>query len=435
MQGSGRLLHIVEGIELPERPLVTVRQEDPPMPKVFVSHSTADREFVEREIIPLLESHNIGNWYSRDNIHATDKWERSILEGLKSCDSFLVVMSCESARSTWVKAEVDWVFNRGKQRVIPVLIEECDPDDFHLRIAGIQHIDFRYDLPTARRQLLTALGVDCTKPPVNPAVPPQSTVANPFVWRAGITDNGSFFNRLREVRRLTDFLQKCQNCQIVGPKRIGKTSLLRHIERTLKNSQLTTVAYLDSLLPQCATLTGWLSLAAGQFQWKPAPATLVQFAESVENSASEGRRLVLCLDEFEKLRSHPVEFTRDFFLTLRACGQQRQCLSILTASQRPLSELFDPADQEVSPFFNIFARIPLGPFPQEQAKEFVALQRPGVLTFTPEEQDAILRFGQGHPLALQVACYHVRESVEQGEPLENALKTAEGDMRAHLPEW
>jgi hypothetical protein len=81
------------------------------MPRVFISHATADRDFVEREIIPLLQGHGVETWYARDDVAAAEEWERTILKGLRSCDYFLVVMSPQSARSRWVKREVDWAFH------------------------------------------------------------------------------------------------------------------------------------------------------------------------------------------------------------------------------------------------------------------------------------------------------------------------------------
>jgi formylglycine-generating enzyme required for sulfatase activity len=124
------------------------------MPRVFISHATADRDFIEREIIPLLQRNGVETWYARDDIAAADEWERTILQGLRSCDYFLVVMSPHSARSRWVKREVDWAFHKGEKPVVPVLLADCDSDDFHIGLAGIQHVDYRHDLETARSRLL-----------------------------------------------------------------------------------------------------------------------------------------------------------------------------------------------------------------------------------------------------------------------------------------
>ena len=66
---------------------------DMPPNTVFVSHSSRDRGFVEREIIPLLQRHGVGTWYSKDDIETASEWERTIRQGLETCDWFLVVLS------------------------------------------------------------------------------------------------------------------------------------------------------------------------------------------------------------------------------------------------------------------------------------------------------------------------------------------------------
>jgi formylglycine-generating enzyme required for sulfatase activity len=137
------------------------------MPRVFISHATADRDFIEREIIPLLQRNGVETWYARDDIGAADEWERTILQGLRSCDYFLVVMSPQSARSRWVKREVDWAFHKGEKPVVPVLLADCDSDDFHIGLAGIQHVDYRHDLETARSRLLAFFA---------PPAPPKTEV-------------------------------------------------------------------------------------------------------------------------------------------------------------------------------------------------------------------------------------------------------------------
>jgi formylglycine-generating enzyme required for sulfatase activity len=123
------------------------------MARVFISHATPDRSFVEREIIPLLEKHGIQTWYARTDIQGASEWERAILNGLRSCDQLLVVMSPRSARSKWVKREVDWAFAK-ERPVVPVMLEDCDPDDFHFGLAAIQFVDFRGGTQAGRQRLL-----------------------------------------------------------------------------------------------------------------------------------------------------------------------------------------------------------------------------------------------------------------------------------------
>jgi hypothetical protein len=130
------------------------------VPKVFVSHSAQDREFVEKEIVQLLQSHGIETWYSTDDIGAGVKWERSIREGLKSCDWFLVVLSNESVKSEWVEAEVHWALDERKDRIVPVRIDDCDEADLHLKLRQIQAVDFRSDRVLAQQKLLAAWAGD-----------------------------------------------------------------------------------------------------------------------------------------------------------------------------------------------------------------------------------------------------------------------------------
>ena len=69
------------------------------MVKVFVCHSRDDRNFIEQEVFSVLHAAGIETWYAPDDIRASQRWERSILEALKTVDYFLLVMSPRSARS------------------------------------------------------------------------------------------------------------------------------------------------------------------------------------------------------------------------------------------------------------------------------------------------------------------------------------------------
>lgn len=126
------------------------------MPRVFISHSTADRSFVEAELLPLFKEHGISTWYCRENIRTADQWERSIRDGLKETDWLVVVVSKQATASEWVHAEVSWALERRPRKVVPVLIDGSDPADLHLKLGALQHVDFREDVERARRRLLSA---------------------------------------------------------------------------------------------------------------------------------------------------------------------------------------------------------------------------------------------------------------------------------------
>lgn len=132
------------------------------MPKVFISHSSKDSEFVEAEIVDLLKRHGIDHWYSKDDIGGGDQWVQRIINALKQCDWFVIVLSPRSVEAKYVRYEVSWaVDNLENGRIVPVLYEDCKPDRLHFALPFIQHIDFKNpgELPKARAELLRRWGV------------------------------------------------------------------------------------------------------------------------------------------------------------------------------------------------------------------------------------------------------------------------------------
>ena len=62
---------------------------------------------------------------------------------------------------------------------------------------------------------------------------PRKTLKNPYVHRRAIKDSDYFFGRAQETRELLDLTAEGQSVSIVGPRRIGKTSLLFHLRRSV----------------------------------------------------------------------------------------------------------------------------------------------------------------------------------------------------------
>jgi hypothetical protein len=129
------------------------------MAKAFISHSTRDREFVEQEIIPTLAGRGIDFWYCKDDIQSAEQWDRSIMQGLRTCDWFLLVMSPNAEKSEWVKDEVLWAIEHRPQRLIPVLASRCDPREINLRLARIQYVNY-LDPQSGRDQMLRCFDPD-----------------------------------------------------------------------------------------------------------------------------------------------------------------------------------------------------------------------------------------------------------------------------------
>jgi hypothetical protein len=123
---------------------------------VFVSYSSDDREVVERDVVPLLREVGLDTWHAKANIRGSEQWERSIVRALESCQWFVVAMSPSASLSPWVRSEVHWAIEHRWGRIVPLLLEECNPLDFHLRMPELQYIDFRGDEKNVRKKLREA---------------------------------------------------------------------------------------------------------------------------------------------------------------------------------------------------------------------------------------------------------------------------------------
>jgi hypothetical protein len=252
---------------------------------------------------------------------------------------------------------------------------------------------------------------------------------NPFIWRQGIGEAEAFFDREAEQRRLRDIIHTHQTCQIVGPRRIGKTSLLLELERSLhKWETKARVAYIDLHSAHCYTLSGWLAWVSEKFSWTQTATSLTEFNKRVEEMIKRSLIPVLLLDEFGAFTRRRNEFNEDFFWNLRSCAGTG--MPIITASQKFLNELTDPEDP-TSPYYNIFSPLELGPFSDEDMDDFLA--RSNMPRFDTAEQEAIKTFSKGNPLDLQVACFHVVECRSKGGPLKTALQRARRELKAYYP--
>ena len=63
------------------------------------------------------------------------------MQGLAQCEWFLIALSPAVMESDWVKDELFWAIDNRKEKIIPVLIEECDPGEMHIRMRRLQVID------------------------------------------------------------------------------------------------------------------------------------------------------------------------------------------------------------------------------------------------------------------------------------------------------
>jgi hypothetical protein len=244
---------------------------------------------------------------------------------------------------------------------------------------------------------------------------------NPFTNRTVITNPDEFFGREQEIGEIVSRLRAMQSLSVVGERRIGKSSLLHHLYQTgwLKiDDPAYRFLYLDLSDARFRAAAGFLRAILQRLELdadavgpdKSLNRNLTAFSEQIEAQERDGRRIVLCLNEFEATFKHPVEFTDDFFDHLRSQIDHRK-LAVVTATRTPLQDLCLEG-KLTSPFYNVFTVIELGAFTDEEVRKFLEHHREKVF-FTEEEMKFINSYLDPHPLKLQILCDFVIRNRER----------------------
>ena len=253
------------------------------------------------------------------------------------------------------------------------------------------------------------------------------TIDNPFFHRGAIRRADEFHGRQAEIDQILSLCRNGQSVSIVGPRRIGKSSLLLQLGRPSTRAAYdmgqdkALFAMLDcqelggsppeevyeALLTSIADAASSTSLTPENVR---RPGTYRALDRVLNTIYRANVSVVVLLDEFELLAANS-RLTPYFFARLRGLTT-KYGLAYLTASQRPLIAI--SADEQIlsSPFFNIFVSLSLGLFTEDEAKSLIArrLRDTGV-EFSPELRARIIELVGYHPCFLHIAGYHAFQAV------------------------
>jgi hypothetical protein len=230
-----------------------------------------------------------------------------------------------------------------------------------------------------------------------------STLA-PYETRAPVTGS-RFFGREYEISRILG--NPDTNHAILGIRRIGKTSLLREIERILREDGDTGhIVYLE-----CSDLLGtedYIREVVRKLNPRELPRLHLQkyvffFPDFLERmSRAHGRKLVFLLDEVDNL----VMVQRgnwELFTMLRASANKGACQYILAGFREAMREqyLLD------SPFYNFAQEIRLSEFTRSQAHDLIVTPMENLRVRIRNKDEVIGRIYEetaGQPNLIQYYC-------------------------------
>ncbi len=124
------------------QPVSTVVDNSGERPNVFISYSRRDLDFVT-QLHQELTNRSVSAWFDKENIEVGDQWAAAIVEGIRDCKVFLLVLSPDSAASKNVRKEVD-LAQRYDKPIVPLVWRETQiPVAMEYQLAGIQWMDFK----------------------------------------------------------------------------------------------------------------------------------------------------------------------------------------------------------------------------------------------------------------------------------------------------
>jgi ABC-type sugar transport system substrate-binding protein len=109
-------------------------------PLVFVSFASSDRELVEKQVIPSLESVEVRTFFAPRDIQLGMSFNEVLVDKLHECHALLAVISKSALLSRWVQAEITLALNLGKP-VVTLRCLDVDAARVDLRLEVLQRVD------------------------------------------------------------------------------------------------------------------------------------------------------------------------------------------------------------------------------------------------------------------------------------------------------
>jgi AAA domain len=254
---------------------------------------------------------------------------------------------------------------------------------------------------------------------------------SPFIYGRSLSPT-EFSGRGIELNRLEGRLVTGQSIAVIGQPHIGKTSLLEYIrdekarhQRFGERFSRHFFVFLDILAVQ------GIRIQADFWRYVLSPLRNSEYSAQYEYAAQEvysnfaleqvfsslkqdGRRLVLMLDEFDTLLSHPILNNPDFYGGLRTLASRTGGFALVIAARRSLEQLNQLTQQlnpHGSPYFNVFVEIQLGALKRDA---LTALLDQAGDYFTKTDRAYVERVSGGHPYLAQVVAAMLWDAHQEG---------------------
>ncbi|KGI59527.1 hypothetical protein HMPREF3034_01527 [Prevotella sp. DNF00663] len=285
-----------------------------------------------------------------------------------------------------------------------------------------------------------------------------------FVFGTAVSDY-NFTGREREIKRLLTAFQTGINVILMSARRLGKTSLVKHVSRLLDSNEVIMV-FLDifsckteyefynklatEVLKQTASRQElWLD-EAREFIFRLAPKISISPDPNSEFSVSlgispkthtpeevlslaekiaikKGKRIVVCIDEFQQIGE--MEGSKQIQARLRAVWQHQEHVSycLFGSKQHLMSNIFLNRSM---PFYQFGDLIALEKIPTEEWVEYIVSHfADGNRTILREQAEEICRFVDNYSSYVQQLSWILYTQTNEGECVtDEKVRQAETDL-------
>ena len=287
-----------------------------------------------------------------------------------------------------------------------------------------------------------------------------------FVYGVAVSDY-NFIGRERKTKRLLDNFKGGINVILMSPRRLGKTSLVKHVCNKLDNKDIITV-YLDifgckseydfynkltaEVLKQTASKSELWFEEAKEFLYRltpkisfspepnsdfsislgitpktHTPEEVLQMAETI--AIKRKKRIVICIDEFQQIGE--MANSKQIQARLRTVWQHQKHVSycLFGSKHHLMSTIFLHRSM---PFFQFGDTISLNKIATEDWVEYIVSHfADGKRTISRELAEEICKFTENYSAYVQQLAWLVFTLKEEGETVtENDVRQAENDLLA-----
>lgn len=291
-------------------------------------------------------------------------------------------------------------------------------------------------------------------PPPRPIRPLALSVSSPVSWAESqrfivgspIIYPHSFFGRVRELGRLFGLLrgQHVQNGAVIGPRYMGKTSLLRYLAAIVNTDPMAlrpgqrqnwlpyperyNWAYVDLRDSRLHTPKLLLTHILEQFGLpQEKKCTLKLFGKMVRERLP--LPAVILLDNMDVAVEHYAKLDYRFWMGLSSIAHNdaEGRLGFVVASQEPFAQMARHPVVGSSFFTSIATVIELGPFTEAEALELIDSSP---IPFALRDVSWMLVYSDLEPMPLQLMCREKLQALENGDFTDNWREEALQQIKA-----